>query len=198
MIRIHKECETTEPHSELQIGPWEVWQYEPQKGLQHLTTSYPWKLNLFLDVFVVYQYLIIRGPRRWPWVIQDRKLYKYEATYTHIYIIYLLIHNHPGVDRIRTFQNILKKREYVGHIHILPTRTDHYMDQQFQIYFRHRAYMKKNPMKSRRNPMKSHRNRMKLHRNLLKPHRNPTKFHRKRIKPKNFHRHPIEIAQKSP
>ena len=86
MIRIHKECETTEPHSELQIGPWEVWQYEPQKGLQHLTTSSPWKLNLFLDVFVVYQYLIIRGPRRWPWVIQDRKLYKYEATYTHIYI----------------------------------------------------------------------------------------------------------------
>ena len=40
MIRIHKECETTEPHSELQIGPWEVRQYEPQKGLQHLTTSY--------------------------------------------------------------------------------------------------------------------------------------------------------------
>ena len=64
----------------------------------------------------------------------------------------ILIHNHPGVDRIRTFQNILKKREYVGHIHILPTCTDHYMDQQFQIYFRHRAYMKKNPMKSHEIP----------------------------------------------
>jgi hypothetical protein len=62
MIRIHKEYETTEPHSELQIGPWEVRQYEPQKGLQHLTTSYPWKLNRFLDVFVVYQYLTIVDP----------------------------------------------------------------------------------------------------------------------------------------
>ena len=92
MIRIHKECETTEPHSELQIGPWEVWQYEPQKGLQHLTTSYPWKLNLFLDVFSIYKYLFIRGPRRWPWVIQDRKLYKYKATHIYIYIrIYIYI-----------------------------------------------------------------------------------------------------------